>query len=164
MTLFVRNKIVLVLYCVIAATLPQISFAQGNAPQTQRASALSQSVLIMPETLVHILKSGKNKPLILNVGPQVIYAQAHIPGAEYVGAGSEPEGIEQLRARVKSLRHSTAIVLYCGCCPWTHCPNAYPAYAELHKLGFTNVKVLYIADNFGADWVYKGYPTVMEKQ
>jgi hypothetical protein len=25
-------------------------------------------------------------------------------------------------------------------------------------MGFTNVKVLYIADNFGADWVNKGYP------
>jgi len=26
-------------------------------------------------------------------------------------------------------------------------------------MGFTNVKVLYIAQNFGADWVSKGYPT-----
>jgi hypothetical protein len=25
-------------------------------------------------------------------------------------------------------------------------------------MGFTNVKVLYIANNFGADWVEKGYP------
>jgi hypothetical protein len=25
-------------------------------------------------------------------------------------------------------------------------------------MGFTNVKVLYIADNFGKDWVDKGYP------
>jgi hypothetical protein len=26
-------------------------------------------------------------------------------------------------------------------------------------MGFTNVKVLYIADNFGTNWVDKGYPT-----
>jgi hypothetical protein len=26
-------------------------------------------------------------------------------------------------------------------------------------MGFTNVKVLYIADNFGTNWVEKGYPT-----
>ncbi len=26
-------------------------------------------------------------------------------------------------------------------------------------MGFTNVKVLYIADNFGANWVNHGYPT-----
>jgi hypothetical protein len=25
-------------------------------------------------------------------------------------------------------------------------------------MGFTNVKVLYLADNFGANWVDKGYP------
>jgi len=28
----------------------------------------------------------------------------------------------------------------------------------LHAMGFTHVKVLYIANNFGADWVDKGYP------
>jgi hypothetical protein len=28
----------------------------------------------------------------------------------------------------------------------------------LHALGFTKVKFLYIANNFGADWVEKGYP------
>jgi hypothetical protein len=25
-------------------------------------------------------------------------------------------------------------------------------------MGFTNVKVLYIANNFGTDWVSNGYP------
>jgi hypothetical protein len=25
-------------------------------------------------------------------------------------------------------------------------------------MGFTNVKVLYISDNFGTNWVDKGYP------
>jgi hypothetical protein len=32
-----------------------------------------------------------------------------------------------------------------------------PAYKRLHDLGFTNVKVLYLANNFGDDWLYKGY-------
>ena len=36
--------------------------------------------------------------------------------------------------------------------------NVKPADDTLHAMGFTNVKVLYIADNFGADWVEKGYP------
>jgi len=51
------------------------------------------------------------------------------------------------------------IVLYCGCCPWNHCPNVKPAYDALQAMGFRNLKVLYIANNFGADWVDKGYPT-----
>lgn len=86
--------------------------------------------------------------------------QAHIPGSEYIGAASDSQGIESLRRRVKPLPHNTFIVLYCGCCPWSHCPNVHPAYNLLHKEGFTNVKVLYLADNFGTDWVYKGYPTI----
>ena len=31
-------------------------------------------------------------------------------------------------------------------------------YRLLHGLGFTRVKVLYLADNFGTDWASKGYP------
>jgi thiosulfate/3-mercaptopyruvate sulfurtransferase len=129
--------------------------------QAGSASGLGTAQLITPAELARVLQSPKEpKPLILNVGPRMLYAQAHIPGAEYIGAGSEPQGIQQLRARVKSLPRRAFIVLYCGCCPWIHCPNVFPAYKELAGLGFTNVKVLYIADNLGTDWVYKGYPTV----
>jgi len=113
-----------------------------------------------PEELAKVLQSAaKPKPLILNVGPRLLFQQAHITGAEYVGAGSDTQGLEALRSRVKTLPKKTSIVLYCGCCPWSHCPNVRPAFAELQKLGFTSVKVLYIANNFGADWVAKGYPT-----
>jgi hypothetical protein len=124
------------------------------------AQTATQPALIQPQELVTILQAGKAKPLILNIGPRMLYNQAHIPGAEYIGAGSEPQAREALRARVKSLPKKQAIILYCGCCPWSHCPNVYPAYKELFELGFTNVKVLYIATNLGADWVYRGYPTV----
>jgi thiosulfate/3-mercaptopyruvate sulfurtransferase len=51
------------------------------------------------------------------------------------------------------------IIVYCGCCPWEKCPNIRPAFKELQNLGFTHVKALYIASNFGVDWVDKGYPT-----
>jgi len=50
------------------------------------------------------------------------------------------------------------VVLYCGCCPWGKCPNIDPAYKLMKSLGFTRLKVLHIADNFGTDWVDKGYP------
>ncbi len=133
------------------------------AAQSPAAAELApgSAALISPEDLVKILQSSDSvKPLILNVGPRLLYLQEHIPGAEYIGAGSESQGLEHLRARVKTLPRKRFIVLYCGCCPWSHCPNVRPAYSELHALGFTRVKVLYIADNFGTDWVYKGYPSV----
>jgi hypothetical protein len=135
----------------LAAT---IAFAQSDLPP-------GSSQLLDPEDLVKLLQTPKTeRPLIFSVGPSLIYMQAHIPGAEYIGSASSPQGMQALRTRVKALPKNTFIVLYCGCCPWSHCPNVRPAYNELNKLGFSNVKVLYIADNFGADWVDKGYPTI----
>ena len=140
---------------------PSSTAAPRGQAQSATDLAPGSAQLINPEDLLKILQSPKgDKPLILNVGPHLLYMQAHIPSSEYIGAGSDSQGIESLRRRVKTLRHNTFIVLYCGCCPWSHCPNVRPAYNELHKAGFTNVKVLYIADNFGTDWVYKGYPTI----
>lgn len=150
MKIFVKFALVISL-ALLAATsaLAQSELAPGRAQ------------LISPEEMVKILQAPQGKqPLILNVGPALLYMQAHIPGAEYIGATSTPQGTESLRNRVKSVPKNKFIVLYCGCCPWSHCPNVQPAYNELHKLGFNNVKVLYIADNLGADWVYKGYPTI----
>lgn len=121
--------------------------------------ASDKAQLIQPEELVKILQSKGEKPLILHVGFRVLYAQNHIPGSEYVGAAVEKEGMEQLRKRVQPLPRGKAIVLYCGCCPWSHCPNIEPALQALRAMGFTNVKALYLANNFGQDWIAKGYPT-----
>jgi hypothetical protein len=127
----------------------------------QSELAPGSAQLITPEDLVKILQTPDgSKPLILNVGPSLLYMQAHIPESEYIGATSTAQGLQALRERAKPLPRSTFIVLYCGCCPWSHCPNVRPGYNELHKMGFANVKVLYVADNFGTDWVDKGYPTI----
>jgi thiosulfate/3-mercaptopyruvate sulfurtransferase len=113
---------------------------------------------IAPEELVKILQGSGEKPAIFQVGFRMLYAQAHIPGSEYVGAASSDAGLQQLQKRAESLPKNKFIVLYCGCCPWIHCPNVKPAYEKLRALGYSNVKVLYIADNFGTNWVDKGYP------
>lgn len=124
-----------------------------------QASLIPGSRLINPDELVKILQSAKSeKPLMIQVGFHVLYTQAHIPGSEYIGPASTEAGLRSLRKRVGSLPRNKFIVLYCGCCPWDHCPNVKPADDALRGMGFTNVKVLYIADNFGADWVEKGYP------
>ena len=118
----------------------------------------SRQELIRPEELAKALQSSA-KPIVFNVGPRLIYVQAHIPGAEYIGPTSSPQGLEKLRARAASLPRDSFLVIYCGCCPWEHCPNVRPAYTELRQMGFTRLKVLYIANSFGSDWVEKGYPT-----
>jgi rhodanese-related sulfurtransferase len=124
-----------------------------------QASSIPSSRLINPADLVSILQSSaRHKLLIIQVGSHVLYSQAHIKGSEYIGPAASATGVEQLRKRVAALPKDTFIVLYCGCCPWDHCPNVKPADDALRALGFTQVRILYIANNFGTDWVDKGYP------
>jgi len=123
------------------------------------AASIPAADLIRPAELAAALRSpAEPKPLILQVGFRTLYDQSHIPGAEYVGASSDSDGLRRLRERVARLPKDTAIVIYCGCCPWEHCPNIAAADDALHALGFSRVKALYIAANFGSDWVEKGYP------
>ena len=125
-----------------------------------QASSIPSSQLLNPDELVKVLQSSAGeKPFVIQVGSHVLYTQAHIPGAEYIGPASSESGLQSLRKRAEPLPRDKFIVIYCGCCPWSHCPNIKPANDALRAMGFTNVKVLYIADNFGANWVDKGYPT-----
>ncbi len=123
------------------------------------ASSIPKADLVQPADLAATLsRASALKPLILHVGFRKLYLQAHIPKSEYVGAASDDAGLKQLSTRVEKLAKDSEIVLYCGCCPWSRCPNIAAAYDALRGLGFTQVKVLYIADNFGDDWVTPGYP------
>src|SRR3954447_16580580 len=147
-------------YLLVAAVIAGLTLAGLTlaGAQTPKELPPGSPALMQPEQLVKALQ-GSSKPTILYVGPRFLYAQAHIKGAEFVGPASDPKSIDNLRARVAALPKSNAIVVYCGCCPWDHCPNIRPAYKELQKSGFTNVKALYLATSFGEDWAAKGYPT-----
>jgi thiosulfate/3-mercaptopyruvate sulfurtransferase len=124
-----------------------------------QAAALPKAELITPEELANILRSPRaEKPLIVQVGFHILYLQGHIAGAHYEGPASKEEGLKKLRKWAKSLPRDKFIVIYCGCCPWVHCPNVKPAADALHKMGFTRVRTLYIEQNFAADWADKGYP------
>jgi thiosulfate/3-mercaptopyruvate sulfurtransferase len=144
-------KIVIITFAVLSLMLRQASGQATSIPASRQIAA---------EELVKLLqRSEKETPLLIQVGSHVLYAQAHIPGSEYIGPASSEAGLQQLRKRVQSLPRTKFIVLYCGCCPWSHCPNVKPADDALQSMGFTNVKVLYLSDNFGTNWVEKGYPT-----
>jgi thiosulfate/3-mercaptopyruvate sulfurtransferase len=126
------------------------------------ANSIPEPDRIQPEALNRILTSksaSEEKPVVLQVGFHVMFNQAHIPDSQFVGPDSKPAGIQALASAVAPLAKDRFIVLYCGCCPWTRCPNVGPAYKRLRDLGYTHVKVLYLASNFGDDWVNKGYAT-----
>jgi hypothetical protein len=130
----------------------------ANAVPSASAYSIPEPQLIQPEALIRLLPAkGAARPMVLQVGSHIFFAEAHIPGAIFAGPGSQPGGLQLLESVVSSTPKNRLIVMYCGCCPWNHCPNVGPAYKRLRDLGFTNVKVLYLANNFGSDWVAKGY-------
>ncbi|MBI3395715.1 MAG: rhodanese-like domain-containing protein [Spirochaetia bacterium] len=158
-----RTRIQLLMRTAITAAFAlTLALACKPASQEQPGTTVPSvdADLIQPADLAAMLKAGREKPVVLHVGFRVLYVQGHIPGSEYIGSGGEAQGIAKLQKRVGTLPKDQLIVLYCGCCPWQNCPNMIPAYEELKKMGFTKVRMLYIRNNFGADWVDKGYPSV----
>ena len=152
----VRNRIALfpaLLLCLFAPAL----LAQQVPPMS--ATQIPQSALIQAAQLNQELHApAAQRPLIFQVGSRMLFDEAHIPGAIYAGPDSQPSGQQSLRNQVEHLPRSRSIVVYCGCCPWTQCPNIGPAWTLLHNMGFTNVRALYLPDNFGTDWVAHNYP------
>jgi hypothetical protein len=138
------------LVCLLVMS-PGVRAAPGDA------LTIPTAVQMEPEELAAMLKAG-NAPPILQVGFSVLYQQAHIPNAQYAGPGNNDDGLLNLKSHVDALPRDKLVVIYCGCCPWEKCPNIAAAYKQMTAMGFTKIKVLHLANNFGADWVDKGYP------
>ena len=110
--------------------------------------------LMQTNTLVAALKKpGTAKPAIYNIG-----FVGNIQGAKKLAAASKEEGLTQLKFELKGKPKTSPVVIYCGCCPFEHCPNVNPAFTMLQKLGYTNVKILNLPTSIKADWIDKGYP------
>lgn len=92
------------------------------------ATTVPQAQQMQPAELASMLKSaGTPRPLVLQVGSHVMFAQAHIPGSVYAGPGSQAAGLQSLEKAVASTAKGKLIVIDCGCCPWNRCPNVGPA-------------------------------------
>ena len=111
--------------------------------------------LIQPSELATVLKSNKALPLIFSVGPA-----ATIPHSVGIGMIKEKTNLDKYKKQLNKLPRNTKIVVYCGCCPYEHCPNVRPAIDVLKKMKFTNYYLLNLPHNIKTDWIDKGYPTV----
>jgi thiosulfate/3-mercaptopyruvate sulfurtransferase len=142
---------------IFTAALLAISTTALLAQQPNGAGVNSpwpSSQVISPADLATSLKGLD--ATILQVGFAKLYDVKHIPGSIYAGPASRD--LEPLKKALAGVPKDREIVLYCGCCPWDHCPNMKPAYNLLKSLGYSKIKVMEIPNNFGADWVDKGYP------
>ncbi len=126
---------------------------------TQKPDPWAASQLIEPGQLARALSDpNTHRPLIIYIGPTVLYRAGHVPGAILVGPAAQPSGMEGLQRQLKDLPKDSDIVLYCGCCPWEDCPNIRPAFVAARKMGFTNLKILHLPNSFKQDWTDKKFP------
>jgi thiosulfate/3-mercaptopyruvate sulfurtransferase len=102
--------------------------------------------------------AGGDKPVVVCTAPPSMYRMGHIPGAVLHGPASYPAPLAELTAWAQALPRTSSVVIYCGCCPLAYCPNLRPAYNALKDMGFTRLRVLILPENFGVDWVDRGYP------
>jgi hypothetical protein len=145
------------LFTFICTGLKAQTSAAGNTALS-RLNPWKANQLVEPGNLADILKSSTlAKPNVFNIG-----AVEDIKGARHIGAVSNQQNEENFKNALQGLKKNTSIVIYCGCCPFTKCPNVRPAFSTLQKLGFTNVKILDLPVNLKTNWVDKGYPLASE--
>ena len=113
-----------------------------------------ENQLMPPAELAKFINDANaKKPVIFNIGPA-----GKIKESIYIGPSKEKDNLEELKKQLAKLPKDASVVIYCGCCPFEHCPNVRPAFELLEKLGFTNPKLLNLPKNLKADWIDKGYP------
>ena len=149
-------------------TVPLVLFSATRArvlgdPQASDDSSTSApwsaSQTVLPKALAAELSTNEQsrKPIVVCVGFHPLYEGAHVPGASFHGAASTPKGIADLKDWAQSVPRAANVVLYCGCCPLERCPNLKPAFVTLRDMGFTNLRVLLLPNDFNTDWIEKGY-------
>lgn len=143
------NK-VLISFLLLASLL----FAFRQPVSEVQTDPWRQDQLMEPADLAQIINdSSAAKPVIYSVGPGT-----DIKGSTGFGPAQEKENLEKLKAALLKLPKDTSIVIYCGCCPFEHCPNIRPAFNLLNEMGFTNHKLLNLSHNIRVDWISKGFP------
>jgi thiosulfate/3-mercaptopyruvate sulfurtransferase len=134
--------------------------ARAQKTETTQTDPWTGGQTVDPAALAKELSGPASaRPTIVSVSPHALYLGGHIPGAIYEGPGMNPDAIEGLKRWAEHLPRSTNLVVYCGCCPLTHCPNLRPAFRALQSMGFTHLRALILPTNFYTDWYSKGYPT-----
>jgi len=136
----------------IAIVLVAFAFQRASA---QNPVNWTPDQLMAPSELAATLKENKEIPVIFSVGPSAL-----IPHSKDMGMIKEKENLKKFKDALAALPKDSRIVVYCGCCPYEHCPNVRPAVEVLKEMKFTNFKLLDLPHNIKMDWINQGYPTV----
>jgi len=142
-----------------ALLVASVAFPTVRGDEKKPADPWPSSQALEPSVLAKMLTDKSSSvPAVLFVGFRSLYAGGHIPQAAFHGTSSTEQGLAELKSWADSLPRSSDLVIYCGCCPFDHCPNVRPAYTALSAMGFKKLRVLILPTNFATDWADKGYP------
>ena len=122
--------------------------------QNTAADPWKTNQLMPPSDLAKLINNGTpQKPTVFNIGPA-----GKIKGSINIGPAQEKTNLNKLKQQLSKLPKNSSIVIYCGCCPFGHCPNIRPAFKLLNEMKFTNHRLLNLPKNIKADWIDIGYP------
>jgi len=141
--------LIFLLFAITASVFTSYVFSsQGqNDPWTPQQ-------LLAPADLAKVLNNPKApQPIVFCIGMDAV-----IKGSINVGPAMKAENLNTLKQKLTKLPKDSQIVVYCGCCPFSRCPNIRPAMKLLQDMQFTNYKLLDLPQNVKVDWIDKGYP------
>ena len=146
------KKYYVIKYCILLLVMVSCKNASTQTPENWTSKQLTE-----PSVLATILKETKDVPMMFSVGPDAV-----IPNSIDIGMVKDEKNLAKFQEQISKLSKSTNILIYCGCCPFEHCPNVRPAIALLQSMQFTNYHLLDLPNNIKTDWIAKGYPTKKE--
>lgn len=146
------------LRAVFFALTTVLTIAVTSLPTSADADPWTPAQTVQPADLLKELENPKIAPTVVFVGFARLYTAGHIKGAQYHGTTSKEDGLKEFTAWVSTLPRTANLVIYCGCCPMERCPNLRPAFKALQDLGFKQVRVLLLPNDFATDWAGKGLP------
>jgi thiosulfate/3-mercaptopyruvate sulfurtransferase len=130
-----------------------ILFVVGGAFARQTEPWTPAQLLEPADLATEINHPPAQPPLLICVGPSGV-----IKGSVEAGPAKDASNLEKLKALLAKEDRNREVILYCGCCPFAHCPNVRPAFTVLTEMKFTHARLLNLAHNIKIDWIDHGYP------
>jgi thiosulfate/3-mercaptopyruvate sulfurtransferase len=147
-----KNKTILTACSIFLFAIANMSF--GKLPLGGGEEPWKPSQLLSPADLAKIIQDPTAKqPFIFCIGPGAV-----VKGSIDIGPTRDSNNLAKLRQQLNKLPKDAAVVIYCGCCPFEHCPNIRPAFTLLNEMKFTHPQLLNLEHNIKLDWINKGYP------
>lgn len=151
-----KTTLCVLILCLAASGLSDIR--QQKQQQASDDDPWTASEIVAPATLAAHLEKFDPQLHVVYVGSRKSYKGVHIPRALFGGPITKAKETELLAEAVKGIPHDAEITIYCGCRPFSLCPNIRPAYEILKAMGYAHIQALKLNTSFDRDWAEKGYP------